>query len=139
MEIQNRMQLKFQNKSENEMLARAAIVSFVTSIDPTVAWVNELKTAVSEAVTNVVVHAYPEKTDYVELDAKIYHDRVSIDVIDHGCGIVDVSRAKEEGFSTKSELERSGIGFQVMEAFVDKLTVESKKNEGTKITLEKMI
>jgi stage II sporulation protein AB (anti-sigma F factor) len=112
--------------------------AMLVEYNPTLTFVNELKTVVSEAVTNCIVHGYEGKNDML-VDMKIVIDanQIAIDIIDYGIGIEDIKKAKEPLFSTKHDEERSGLGFTIMELFCDKLIVESKLNEGTKIHLEK--
>ena len=135
----NYMKLEFLNRSENESFARVAVASFIAPLDPTVEELTEIKTAVSEAVSNAIIHAYTEKKDgIVTLECIVSLDRrVKITVSDHGVGIEDVEKAKEPLYTSKPNDERSGMGFTVMESFMDKLEVESEPGEGTKVTMLK--
>lgn len=135
----NEMKLSFPSRSANEGFARAAVAAFVSQLDPAVDELADIRTAVSEAVTNCIVHAYPETIGSITLSVRLYHDgRVVIKIRDKGCGIVDVKQAMEPLFTTGGE-ERSGLGFSVMESFTDKLRVSSQKGRGTLVTLEKYI
>jgi stage II sporulation protein AB (anti-sigma F factor) len=133
------MKLEFLNRSENESFARVAVAAFVTPLDPTVEELTEIKTAVSEAVSNAVIHAYPDGGDgMVTLECATGGDRkVAIAVSDSGVGIGDVARAREPLYTSKPGAERSGMGFTVMESFMDRLEVESEPGVGTKVTMVK--
>lgn len=133
----NEMNLKFLNKSENEFLARTAIMGFVSYLNPPLSWMNEIKTAVSEGVTNSIIHAYGKEEGYVELKAKVNDNKIIIEIKDEGKGISDIEKARKLNFHTNENSERAGMGFQIMEAFVDKIDVKSKVKEGTTVTLEK--
>ena len=129
MKPNNEMKLSFPSRSANEGFARAAVAAFVAQLDP----------AVSEAVTNCIVHAYPDAIGEIILQARLYPEgRVVIKIRDRGCGIEDIRQAMEPLFTTGGE-ERSGLGFSVMESFSDKLKVTSRKGKGTVVTLEKYI
>lgn len=139
MKPQNEMKLVFPSKSANEGFARAAVAAFVSQLDPAVDELADIRTAVSEAVTNCIVHAYRDAIGDIHLQARLYEDgRVVIKVRDKGCGIEDVEQAMEPLFTTGGE-ERSGLGFSVMESFTDKLKVTSRKDKGTTVTLVKYI
>ena len=132
---QNYIKLEFPAKSVNEGFARAAVAAFASQLDPTLGEIGDIKTAVSEAVTNAVVHAYPEKLGMVMLRVRILPDeRLEIVVKDHGVGIPDVEKAKTPLYTTGGE-ERSGMGFTIMESFMDKLTVRSTPGEGTSVVM----
>ena len=133
------MKLEFLNRSENESFARVAVAAFASPLDPTVEELTEIKTAVSEAVSNAVIHAYPDGEEgMVTVECAIDEDRrVTIVVSDNGVGIEDVEKAREPLFTTKPGEERSGMGFTVMESFMDRLEVESKPGAGTKVTMIK--
>ncbi len=135
----NEMNLKFLSKSSNESFARIAVSAFVASLDPTIEEISDIKTAVSEAVTNAIIHGYEEKDGIVEVNCKIIKDLVSIEIIDNGKGIEDVKKARQALYTTKPELERSGMGFTIMESFMDDLKIESKIGQGTKVTMKKKI
>lgn len=137
--IQNKMKLEFMNRSENESFARVAVSAFVAPLDPTVEELTEIKTAISEAVSNSIIHAYnngEEGTIIVECMTD-EERRVIMVVSDQGIGIDNIELAREPLYTSKPNEERSGMGFTVMESFMDKLEVESKPNEGTKVTMIK--
>ena len=136
----NEMKLEFLSKSANEAFARIAVAAFASQLDPTVEEIADIKTAVSEAVTNAIVHAYPNREDgIVKMKVTINNDEIEIEVSDTGEGIENVEEAKKPLFTTKSNLERSGMGFAIMESFMDELKVESIFGLGTKITMIKKI
>ena len=135
----NEMKITFPSRSANEGFARSVVAAFVAQLDPAVDELADIRTAVSEAVTNCIVHAYPEDIGTITIVARLFTSgRVVIKVKDRGCGIDDVQQAMEPLFTTGGE-ERSGLGFSVMESFTDKLRVTSKKGKGTVVTLEKYI
>ena len=133
MKCENYVKLSFPALSRNESYARAAVGAFVSQLDPTVDELGSVKAAVSEAVTNCVVHAYSEceTVGIINITARIKDEEVYIKITDKGCGIEDVKKAMEPLFTTKPELERSGLGFAVMESFMDKLQVKSAPEKGT--------
>jgi len=139
MSYDNIMKVEFLSKSNNEGFARVAVASFVSQLDPTIEELSEIKTAVSEAVTNSIVHAYEDELGMITISAQIKGDTVTIQVKDKGKGIENVDKAKEPLFTTKVDLERSGMGFTIMENFMDKLTVKSEVGKGTTITMTKRI
>ena len=135
----NEMNLNFLSRSYNEGFARTAVSSFVAQLDPTIDEIADIKTAVSEAVTNSIVHAYKNKLGIIYISSKIYENgRILIKIRDKGCGIEDVDKAMEPLFTTGGS-ERSGLGFAVMQSFMDKIKVVSKIGKGTTVTLEKYI
>ena len=135
----NQMKLSFPSLSCNEGFSRAAVAAFLLPLNPTVAEVADIKTAVSEAVTNAIVHAYPDSLGTVAVDARITADhRVVIKIRDKGVGIADVKQAMEPLFTTSSD-ERAGLGFAVMQSFCDKVRVRSAIGKGTCVTLEKTL
>lgn len=136
---QNEMKLIFPSLSENERLARVAIGGFISSKNPRIDEVNDIKTAVSEAVTNCIVHAYRDTVGVIELTAKLIDDGVYIKIRDKGCGIEDVQKAMEPLFTTLPDEERSGLGFSVMESFTDSISVKSKKGSGTTVVMVKKL
>lgn len=139
MNIVNEMSLSFSAKSINESFARAAVSSFVLSLDPTIAELSDIKTAVSEAVTNCIVHAYKYSGGIIYITAKITDTgRVIIKIRDKGCGIPDVKQAMEPLYTTGGE-ERAGLGFAVMQSFMDKVQVRSVPAKGTTVIMEKAI
>lgn len=136
----NVVKIVLTSRSANEAFARTAISSFVSILDPTLEELSDIKTAVSEAVTNCIVHAYKEQIGFIYITVKLTpENKVVITVRDRGCGIEDVQKALEPEFTTCPEGERSGIGFSVMEAFMDKLSVRSTVGRGTTVTLTKKI
>ena len=138
--IKNEMSLSFPSKSCNEAFARSAVSAFIMNLDPTISELNDIKTAVSEAVTNCIVHGYRRASGTIYIRGKITEDnKVVIKVRDKGCGIADVKRAMEPLFTTAPEEERAGLGFAVMQSFCDKVKVSSQPDKGTIVTLEKKI
>jgi len=137
--IINSMKLEFVNKSENESFARVAVSAFVAPLDPTVEELTEIKTAISEAVSNGIIHAYEKGKDgKIIVECMVDEDRRVIMIVsDHGIGIENIELAREPLYTSKPNEERSGMGFTVMESFVDKLEIESKLGEGTKVTMIK--
>ena len=133
------MKLMFLSKSVNESFARTTISAFITSLDPTISELTDIKTAVSEAVTNSIVHAYKDTVGLIYIHAQIYDlGKIIIKIKDKGSGIENVKKAMEPLFTTGGE-ERAGLGFAVMQSFMDKVKVTSKPSKGTTITLEKTI
>ena len=139
--LENKMELSFSAKSENEAFARVAVAAFVSRLNPTLAEVMEIKTAVSEAVTNAIIHGYEGMTGdlMVGIKCRIEDKKVFVEVTDDGRGISDIDQAREPLYTSKPEMERSGMGFTVMEEFMDNLEVVSKVGQGTTIMLEKQI
>lgn len=135
----NEMKIEFLSRSTNESFARATVSAFITQLDPTIAELSDIKTAVSEAVTNCIVHAYKNGIGKVYITAQIFDTgRIIIKIKDKGCGIDNVKKAMEPLFTTGGS-ERAGLGFAVMQSFMDKIKVISKKDKGTTVTLEKDI
>ena len=140
MKTVNEMKLCVPSKGCNEAFARSVVSAFIMNLDPTVNELSDLKTAVSEAVTNCIVHGYRDKIGTVYIHVKIFEGaRVSINIKDRGCGIEDVKKAMEPLFTTCETGERAGLGFSIMGSFMDKLRVRSKPDRGTSVTLEKTI
>ncbi|MFJ8458712.1 MULTISPECIES: anti-sigma F factor [Lysinibacillus] len=136
--MDNEMTLTFLALSENEALARVAVTGFIAQLDPTIDELSEFKTVVSEAVSNAIIHGYEEDgKGVVTVHAKREDDIVTVSVLDKGIGIEDVSQAMEPLYTTKSAMERSGMGFTIMDSFSDQLTVMSKWQEGTTVTFTK--
>ena len=135
----NEMKLEFLSKSNNEAFARIAVAAFVAQLDPTLEEIADIKTAVSEAVTNAIIHGYEERPGIVKLICRIREREVFIEISDSGKGIENVEIAKQPLYTTKANLERSGMGFTIMESFMDELNVESVLGLGTKITMKKTI
>lgn len=136
--IINEMSLSFPSKSSNEAFARSTVSAFVMNLDPTISELSDIKTAVSEAVTNCIVHGYRRESGIIYIKGRITDDnKVIIKIKDKGCGIEDVKKAMEPLFTTAPEEERAGLGFAVMQSFCDKVRVKSEKDKGTTVTLEK--
>ena len=136
--LENKVTIEFQSISENEGFARVAIAAFISQLDPTVEELTDVKTAVSEAVTNSIIHGYENKKEgIIKIEASIKFDEVVIKVIDKGLGIKDVNKAREPLYTSRPDLERSGMGFTVMETFMDSLEVESKSGIGTTVIMKK--
>lgn len=135
----NTMKLEFENKSCNERFARSVAAAFVSILDPTINELSEIKTAVSEAVTNAIIHGYSDTEGKVIMEGKIEGRRVEFIIRDNGCGIADIEKAKEPMYTDKPEMERSGMGFTIMEAFMDSMTVESSPGEGTAVIMTKLL
>ena len=139
MENTNEMQLIFDSRSSNESFARVTVAAFMTSLNPTVEEVSDVKTAVSEAVTNAIIHGYESEVHNIYILCRTEGKTLYLEIEDEGKGIEDVKQAMEPLFTTKPELERSGMGFSFMEAFMDKLEVESVPGKGTTVKMEKTI
>ena len=139
MEQQNHMQVLFDAKSENEGLARMVVTAFMAERNPTLEQIADVKTAVSEAVTNAIIHGYNNEEESVSLCCDRDGQQLVITVEDHGAGIENIDQAMQPFYTTKPQLERSGMGFAFMEAFMDKLEVRSKVGEGTKVVMWKYI
>lgn len=135
----NRMSLKFDSRSCNEAFARQVIAAFAAQMDPTMEELNDIKTAVSEAVTNCIVHAYRDNSGSITMTACIFDTGdLRIQIKDKGCGIADVTKAREPLFTT-GDAERSGMGFTIMETFMDRVRVSSREGIGTQVTMTKHI
>lgn len=139
MKKSNFMEVNFKALSVNESFARVCVAGFCVQLNPTLDQLGDIKTAVSEAVTNCVVHAYPKKNGIINLRCEIEDDEIKIVVKDSGIGIVDIEKAREPFFTTKPEDERSGMGFAVMESFMDKLEVEANPTGGLIVSMYKKI
>ncbi len=138
-ECSNYIKMEFPSKSANEAFARSAVAAFAAQLDPTMDELGDIKTAVSEAVTNAIVHAYPEEMGVISLRARIIRgDTLELTIKDHGRGIPDVKRAMEPLYTTGGE-DRSGMGFTIMESFMDKLQVRSKPGKGTTVSMKRQI
>lgn len=135
----NEMKIEFLSKSNNEAFARISVAAFVAQLDPTLEEIADIKTAVSEAVTNSIIHGYENKVGTVKLTCKIRDNEVFIEISDNGKGIENVEIAKQPLYTTKANLERSGMGFTIMESFMDHVEVESVLGLGTKITMKRKI
>lgn len=137
--IKDEMMVEFDSTSKNESFARIVVAAFVTRLNPTLEEVADIKTAVSEAVTNSIIHGYEHVEGKIRIETVIVEDTVTIVVQDFGVGIGNIEKAMEPLYTTKPDLERSGMGFAFMEAFMDELFVESQPGIGTKITMRKVI
>ena len=136
----NTMKLQFEGRSVNESFSRTAVAAFVAQLDPTVEELADIKTAVSEAVTNCIVHGYRDRLGIVYISASLYPDRrIQIKVRDKGCGTPDIQRAMEPMYTSVPEEERAGLGFAVMQSLMDRVKVISKEGKGTTVTLERSI
>ena len=140
MKANNEMHLQIESRSCNENFARVAVAAFATQLDPTLEEISEIKTAVSEAVTNSIVHGYQDKIGIIYITAKIFEDkRLQVIIRDKGRGIADIEQAREPLFTTSTSGERSGMGFTIMETFSDGIRVTSKVGRGTRVWMEKKI
>ena len=138
--VVNKMQIKMPSLSVNEGMARAAAAAFVSQLDPTATELADIKCAVSEAVTNCIVHGYRDTLGVIRMTVKLCEGRiVRIEIADKGCGIADVKQARQPLFTTDAAGERSGMGFTVMESFTDGVRVSSKPGKGTTVTMVKIL
>lgn len=138
--MKNTMKLQFSAQSQNESFARVTVAAFVAQLDPTMDELTEIKTVISEAVTNSIIHGYEsDPTGTVTIEASLEDNIVELTIKDEGVGIQDIDEAKQPLFTTKPELERSGMGFTIMENFMDELSIISHKGEGTIIRLKKHV
>ena len=135
----NEMELQFISKSNNEAFARVTVAAFVAQLDPTIEELADIKTAVSEAVTNCIVHAYEDTEGIVKRKATLLKNVVEIEISDNGKGIEDIELARKPLYTTKGNLERSGMGFTIMESFMDEVEIHSVVGIGTKIVMKKQI
>lgn len=139
-EVTNSMKMTITGYSRNESLARMCVSAFASQLDPTIEEINDIKAAVSEAVTNCIVHGYKDTIGDIQIELKIIeNDTLYIRIKDKGCGIPDIKKAMEPLFTTSPETERSGLGFSVMESFMDKLKVKSSVGKGTSVTMTKRL
>ncbi len=135
----NEMTLEFDSKSQNESFARLVVAAFTARLNPTIEEVADIKTAVSEAVTNAIIHGYGKEEGKIQIKCRTIDQELMVEVIDQGVGIEDIEKAKEPLYTTRPEWERSGMGFVFMETFMDSLEVESQIDKGTKIRMKKKI
>lgn len=135
----NEMEVLFDSRSSNEAFARVAVAAFLTQLNPTLEEVADVKTAVSEAVTNAVIHGYEEEVKKIRIRCLVEQATFTVEVQDWGKGMEDIEKAMEPLFTTKPEMERSGMGFSFMEAFMDELQVVSAPGEGTTVRMKKII
>ncbi len=138
-QIENEMKLEFISKGSNEAFARITVAAFASQLDPTIEELADIKTAVSEAVTNCIIHAYENRKGIIKINSQLKNNQIIIEISDNGKGIENVDVAKEPLYTTKPNLERSGMGFTIMESFMDSMKVESIVGLGTKVTLVKTI
>lgn len=136
---ENEMKLEFVSKSSNEAFARITVAAFASQLDPTIEELADIKTAVSEAVTNCIIHGYENTIGMVKIECKLKDNWIEIQISDSGKGIENIELAKKPLYTTKANLERSGMGFTIMESFMDELKVESIPEMGTKVTMKKYI
>ena len=135
----NEMNLQFVSKSNNEAFARITVAAFASQLDPTIEEISDIKTVVSEAVTNSIVHGYEDSVGIINIKCKIHNNEITIEISDNGRGIENIEMAKQPLYTTKPNLERSGMGFTIMESFMDELNIESILGLGTKVTMRKKI
>ena len=136
---ENEMKLEFLSKSNNEAFARITVAAFASQLDPTIEEIADIKTAVSEAVTNAIIHGYEDREGTVKIECKMYGSSIQIEISDTGKGIENIEMAREPLYTSKPNLERSGMGFTIMESFMDEVKIESILGLGTKVTMKKMI
>ena len=135
----NEMELLFDSKSVNEGFARVAVAAFMTQLNPTLEEVADVKTAVSEAVTNAIIHGYEKEIKQIRIHCRLEEQTLYIEIEDHGKGIENIEQAMQPLYTSKPELERSGMGFSFMEAFMDEISVESELGKGTIVKMQKEI
>lgn len=137
--MKQEMKLEFDSIPSNESFARVVVAAFLTRLNPTMEEVADIKTAISEAVTNAIIHGYRNEVHKIVITAAVENDLLTVSIQDFGVGIEDIGKAMEPLYTTRRDLERSGMGFVFMEAFMDTIKVESKPGEGTKVTMTKKI
>ena len=137
--MENIMCLEFINNSENESFARMVATAFITPLNPTLEEIVEIKTAISEAVTNAIIHGYEKQVEKITIRCRLEEQIIYIEIEDYGKGIEDVERAMQPLFTSKPEMDRSGMGFSFMEAFMDEISVESELGKGTVVKMQKEI
>ena len=137
--MKNEMEIIFDAVSDNESFARVAVAAFITHLNPTVEEMADIKTAVSEAVTNSIIHGYDNRIGKIYVSCIKQNQQIQIEVVDYGKGIEDVGKAKEPFYTTRPELERSGMGFAFMEAFMDDVEVDSAPGQGTTVRMVKQL
>ena len=143
-QFENEMKLEFISKASNEAFARITVAAFASQLDPTIEELADIKTAVSEAVTNCIIHAYENRQGIIKINAKLKmneetSNEIIIEISDNGKGIENIDLAKQPLYTSKGDLERSGMGFTIMETFMDEVLIDSSKDEGTKVTLTRRI
>ncbi|MGE4284129.1 MAG: anti-sigma F factor [Clostridia bacterium] len=139
MQIKNEMKIEFLSRSSNESFARVAVAAFASQMDPTIEELADIKTAVSEAVTNSIIHGYENQAGYIVIRSRIIGDMIEVIVDDNGKGIEDIVLARQPLYTTHPEMERSGMGFTVMETFMDSVEVKSEVGKGTTVRMTKKI
>lgn len=137
MDILNEMKLEFLSVSQNESFARVVVASFAAQLDPTLEELADIKTAVSEAVTNSIIHGYEDTIGTIRISSKLYKNKIEITIEDYGKGIADIEKARQPLWTSKPELDRSGMGFTIMESFMDSLEISSFPGKGTVIRMTK--
>jgi stage II sporulation protein AB (anti-sigma F factor) len=137
--MNNSMSLRFKAIAENESFARSVVAAFCVPNNPTIEVINDIKTSISEAVTNCIVHAYAKEVGDIMIEAEIISDLLSIKIIDYGKGIINIDKALNDFYTTNEEDERSGLGFTIMKSFMDSLEVESVWGAGTTVTMTKRL
>lgn len=137
--MNNKMKLEILSKSENESFARVVVSAFAAQLDPTLEEITDIKTAVSEAVTNSIIHGYERDDGIIKINCELVDNDVIVEVIDFGIGIEDIEKAREPLYTSKPHLERSGMGFTVMESFMNKIEIYSTPNKETKVLMKKTI
>ena len=137
--MENEMKLEFKSKSSNEAFARITVAAFVSELNPTLEEISDIKTAVSEAVTNSIIHGYEGQDGIIHMNCKIKERTLEIEIIDYGKGIENIEIAKQPLYTSKPELDRSGMGFTIMENFMDEFKLESIVDVGTKVKMKKTI
>ncbi|MBS3946887.1 MAG: anti-sigma F factor [Dethiobacter sp.] len=136
--MDNYMKLEIPAKSQNEAFARVAVALFAAQADPTMDEISDIKTAVSEAVTNAIIHGYENAPKTILVSAMLLENRLEITVVDYGVGIEDIEQARQPLYTSKPELERTGMGFTIMENFMDEFSVTSAPGQGTTVTMTKI-
>jgi len=134
---ENKMKLEIPSKSQNESFARSVVAAFASQLDPTLEEISDVKTAVSEAVTNAVIHGYEDTEGIITVIAELKNNTLKVEIIDNGKGIEDIEKARQPLYTSKPELERSGMGFTVMETFMDSVEVYSELGKGTRVVMIK--
>lgn len=139
MNDKNEMLLEFESRSQNESFARTVVAAFAAQLDPTIEELADIKTAVSEAVTNSIIHGYGDKVGTIKMHCILENNELMVEIIDEGVGIDNIAKAMEPLYTSRPELERSGMGFSFMEAFMDSLEVKSEVGKGTTVIMKKKI
>ncbi len=139
MKVTNEMELIFDSIAENEGFARVSVGAFFAQLNPTLEEVCDVKTAISEAVTNAIIHGYQSEVHKIVIRSSIKNEELTVQIVDEGCGIEDIKKAMEPLFTTKSQYERAGMGFAFMEAFMDVVEVESEVGKGTTVIMKKRV